>query len=676
MAGFFSRRSDFVIVVHTGDRADSGTDASVYIKLFGAAGEQSKSILLDRPFFNDFERGAENSFSVSKNDYGTLNYFSKIDSIELSRDSFGMQDEWFVDKIIVECPTQNVNYIFPIFRWIKPGIKFYVTHLDTSLPAYDRNQDQRKQELIEKREQYRLSETYPGILTSATYPPDEHFSFDYNFSIQWATLTNTVMSKMSIDVLTNAKWESLDSMKEVYEQTGFPEPKSTQFWKDDLHFGRQRVAGVNLSVITLVTQMPEKFPVTDELVKGLLEDFTLTEAIQKKRLFICDLELLEGVHTGPNLVLCVPICLLFLDKDNQLRPVAIQLCQIPGDKNPIFTPQDDDNLWTLVKMWYNNADAAYHQASAHLGLTHMLMDGVCIVTHRNLSLSHPIFKLLAPHFLYLIAVNYVGMGPLVGLGGWVDDTMTYEGKGMMQTVAKALRRWRLDVEGTLPEELKSRGVDDVNVLPYYPYRDDALLIYHVIQNYVRAYVGLYYKDSKMLQEDSELQSWGKDLVKEANAAEGGLGLRGVPGNGEFSSNSQLVQVLSSVIFICSAGHAAANFPQYDEYAFPPNYPSLLNGKPPSDKNVEVKEEDILRALPDRKTAVQLMVVTDLLSQKGTKSLGDFEVQYVYDPKAVKIVNKFRQQLMWVKKEMKERNKARIYVYDTLDPEFVPNAISI
>ena len=39
------------------------------------------------------------------------------------------------------------------------------------------------------------------------------------------------------------------------------------------------------------------------------------------------------------------------------------------------------------------------------GFTHLLMEGVVVVTHRQLSQSHPIFKLLAPHFLYLIAIN-------------------------------------------------------------------------------------------------------------------------------------------------------------------------------------------------------------------------------------------------------------------------------
>ena len=71
----------------------------------------------------------------------------------------------------------------------------------------------------------------------------------------------------------------------------------------------------------------------------------------------------------------------------------------------IFVPSDPELTWGLAKMWYNNADAAYHQSLTHLGFTHLLMEGVVVSMHRQISQTHPIFKLLAPHFLYLIAIN-------------------------------------------------------------------------------------------------------------------------------------------------------------------------------------------------------------------------------------------------------------------------------
>ena len=40
-----------------------------------------------------------------------------------------------------------------------------------------------------------------------------------------------------------------------------------------------------------------------------------------------------------------------------------------------------------------------------VGFTHLVCESICISVHRCLSPSHPVFRLLAPHFLYLIAIN-------------------------------------------------------------------------------------------------------------------------------------------------------------------------------------------------------------------------------------------------------------------------------
>ena len=52
---------------------------------------------------------------------------------------------------------------------------------------------------------------------------------------------------------------------------------------------------------------------------------------------------------------------------------------------------------------------------------------------------------------------------------------------------------------------------------------------------------------------------------------GGLGMKGVPGNGEITKVTELASIVTSVIYISSVGHAAANFPQYDQYSFVPNF---------------------------------------------------------------------------------------------------------
>ena len=150
-------------------------------------------------------------------------------------------------------------------------------------------------------------------------------------------------------------------------------------------------------------------------------------------------------------------------------------------------------IWMLAKMWFNNADASFHQTCTHLGYTHLVMEPIAVATHRSLSPSHPMFRLLAPHFMYLLAINSRGLALLISPGGWVDKCMTIGCSGMFNLVVRQLGKWRMDVQGTLPNDLKDRGVDGKS-LPNYYYRDDALLLYNAIKNYVRE-VAIHFYDS-------------------------------------------------------------------------------------------------------------------------------------------------------------------------------------
>ena len=46
----------------------------------------------------------------------------------------------------------------------------------------------------------------------------------------------------------------------------------------------------------------------------------------------------------------------------------------------------------------------------------------------------------------------------------------------------------------------------------------------------------------------------------------------------------------------------------------------------------------MNMLPTKQETVSVMQITQILSSKGTNSLGDFEVQYAYDPITVGALN--------------------------------------
>ncbi|XP_052089710.1 allene oxide synthase-lipoxygenase protein-like isoform X2 [Mytilus californianus] len=660
-------KASYNITVKTGDQKGSGTDVNVYIILHGK-GFQTNECKLDNFFKNDFERGEIDKFSIDSE----VN-ISEVQRIELRRDNCGLYSNWYLDWIEVTNKKNSITFIFPAMKWIKANGRYFFNH-HTCLPQDDLFLETRKLELQAIQAEYQLQVKIHGLPAQVKkLPEDEKFSFHYevNFALEGIKLKGESFKLM----MTNKnEWEDVEDVKTVYTKA-FGVPQSSQYFNDDAQFGRQRLSSLNSLLIELCTTIPQTFGVTEDMIKPFLEGKTMKQAMDDKKLFIVDLAILEDCPTkSEDLVMTCPLILFYFNDSKHLMPIAIQLFQQKGPRNPVFLPSDPKYTWMLAKMWYSLADSTYHQSLTHLNYTHLMMEGISVATKRNLALQHPILKLLDPHFLYLMAINSLALVALINPDGIIDKNSNAGIKGHFHIMRKSMSFWKLDLHGTLPEDLKNRGVFDQSVLTgAYHMRDDALLLYDAIKTYVEKYVLLYYSTDSSLTADYELQSWGAELVKSRD--DGGVGILGVPGNGNFKTTNQLVLTLTAIIYTCSAGHAAANFQQYDEYGAPFNYPYYLSGVPPKDKS-PVTIATILKTIPNRDVLLQMMIVTKVLSEKATKSLGDFEKQFIVDPKAVKVVEEFRQTLRQVGKTIESRNKKREYPYDWLLPKAIPNAISI
>eukprot|EP00058_Branchiostoma_floridae_P009673 XP_002595161.1 hypothetical protein BRAFLDRAFT_118621 [Branchiostoma floridae] len=606
---------DAVVTVRTGDVKGGGTDGNVFIALHDIKGNRTRDVLLDCRWKNDFEAGSLDTFKISD-----ARLPNDVKEIEIWRDDSMKVDDWFVEVITVDIIGEPTKFVFPVQRWVNAGDRLFLTPYDSCLPQFEQHTDQRTRLLNLKRQLYQYKQNVEGLPVQVKdLPRDEQFSNDYRHDIMKRKLVLIAQSK--IVNMTSDKWRSLDDLKNVYKNNlGPPKvkdlPRDEQFSNDYRHDIMKRKL-VLIAQSKIVNMTSDKWRSLDDL-----------KNVYKNNL-------------GPP-KMTAPYALLFANKDKDLMPVAIQLFPMKGPDNPVFLPSDHEYTWMMAKMWYNMADCSYHQSCTHLGLTHLIAESCAICTHRQLSASHPMFRLMAPHFLYLLAINT-----------WKD--------------------WRLDVQGTLPAELKNRGVEDVEALPNYPYRDDALPIWNAINTYVRKVVEATYDVPAKIAEDHELQAWVRELG--GPQSEGGCEIKGVPGGGKFTTVDEIVATVTSIIFICSVSHAAANFAQYDEYAFPPNYPAFMHGEPPKTKD-PLTEQDIISALPDKSHTLDIMVVTKILSDRGTQPLGDFERQYMYDPIGVKAWKEFCSELATISQESSERDKARKTSYPYLNPTEIPNAISI
>uniref|UniRef100_A0A803U0L0 Lipoxygenase homology PLAT domains 1 n=1 Tax=Anolis carolinensis TaxID=28377 RepID=A0A803U0L0_ANOCA len=99
----------YVVRVFTGDMNGSGTDADVFINIFGQNGDTG-----ERRLDNDndnFERGAEDKFTLDAPNMG------KLRKIAIGHNNKGGSAGWFLSKVIIEDIGNKCVYEFPCERW-------------------------------------------------------------------------------------------------------------------------------------------------------------------------------------------------------------------------------------------------------------------------------------------------------------------------------------------------------------------------------------------------------------------------------------------------------------------------------------------------------------------------------------------------------------------------------
>ncbi|GJZ63711.1 linoleate 13S-lipoxygenase 3-1, chloroplastic [Tanacetum coccineum] len=276
----------------------------------------------------------------------------------------------------------------------------------------------------------------------------------------------------------------------------------------------------------------------------------------------------------------------------------------------------------------------------------------------------------------------------------------------MEISAAAYKHWRFDLEG-LPADLIRRGmaVPDPSqrhgiklLIEDYPYASDGLLIWEAIQNWVQTYVTRYYPDPSLVCNDRELQASYAEVINVGHAD-----LRHKNWWPTLANAEDLTAILTTIIWLTSAQHAALNFGQYTYGGYIPNRPPRMRRLIPYENDPEYASflEDpqnyFLLALPSMLQSKNYMAVADTLSTHSPDEeyIGERQQRDTWSGEAemVEAFYGFASEIQRIEKEIEKRNRdmilknrcgAGVLPYELLAPSselgvtcrMIPKSVSI
>ncbi|XP_076947194.1 putative linoleate 9S-lipoxygenase 5 [Bidens hawaiensis] len=462
-------------------------------------------------------------------------------------------------------------------------------------------------------------------------------------------------------------------------------------WRTDEEFAREMLAGVNPIGIRLLKEFPPTskldFKVYDNQnssikpshIEANLDGLNIEEAIKANKLFILDhhdslmpyVRLINATSTK----IYATRTLLFLQKDGTLKPLVIEL-SLPhpqgnqfGAVNKVYTPAEhgvEGSIWQLAKAYVAVNDSGVHQLISHWLNTHCVIEPFVIATNRQLSVLHPIHKLLHPHFRDTMNINAFARQILINGGGILEQTV-FPGRYAMELSSVIYKDWVFP-DQALPVDLVKRGmaIEDSSsphglrlLIEDYPYAVDGLEIWFAIKTWVNDYCRFYYKSDEMVHNDTELQSWWKEVREEGHGDK-----KNETWWPEMHTFQDLADSCTTIIWSASALHAAVNFGQYAYAGFLPNRPTLsrrLMPEPNTPEYDELKENPdgvFLKTITAQLQALIGVSLIELLSRHTSDEvyLGQRESQeWTKDSVPLEAFEMFGKKLMNIEERIVKRN---------------------
>ncbi|KAF5870677.1 putative lipoxygenase protein [Botrytis fragariae] len=388
-------------------------------------------------------------------------------------------------------------------------------------------------------------------------------------------------------------------------------------WYSDEVYAQQQFTGVNpVTIRKAEKEWIQRFKAAASAQEKRDSLRVIEEAERQGGLYVQDCSYFRkfaGVAQGEDLKSddgkrfgCASVSLFHLLPNGTLHPLAIILDYRTNitDSLTLFnnrtsptspkTHEATDWPWRYAKQCAQVSDWHAHELGSHLTHTHLIEEGIIISSHRHLPESHPVFRLLAPHWLKTLPLNAAARASLIPQV--IVNIDGLPSKGSLQMVCTQYETFDF-VGSYIPHDLASRGFPlaelDAPKFHNYAYARNMKHIWYILRRFVSGMLRPSYPSDSAVSSDTHLQDWCREIQSEK-----GADIASFP---TITTFDQLTDAVTMCIHIASTQHTAVNYLQDYYQAFIPNKPSALFAPLPSSLQ-ELKsytEESLINSLPVR-----------------------------------------------------------------------------
>lgn len=172
-----------------------------------------------------------------------------------------------------------------------------------------------------------------------------------------------------------------------------------------------------------------------------------------------------------------------------------------------LTPKDTN--WEAAVAMALCSATTFYSVGLHLIQVHYCMtDKLALATRNNLPTSHPLFRLLWPHFVGTQNGNDLATYIQIAPNGDFVNMYAVTPKGLAEMMDDAYIRYRASSMNPM-DDWKARGLDGSPVKQ--PVYTNMTELWEVLKAHPDRYIAHYYKTDKALAEDPAVQAWVQDL---------------------------------------------------------------------------------------------------------------------------------------------------------------------